>query len=187
LGTTPVLQSGPFAGLPDLNAIYPNGPQTGIVSESTALSPAPQATGSWLDPSTGQTGSATIPELPSLDSGIPTFSTTVTSTPLSSTSAPSSGCAWYDLSCEFQNSGLAAQQDTSNITAGVPSGLSAPVTQAIPSAVSSLLGNSFAGFSWGRIGGFLLGLILIAAGLYLFGSQSSTVRSVVRASKGLAA
>jgi hypothetical protein len=60
----------------------------------------------------------------------------------------------------------------------------------IPSSISSgltgALGNQFAGFSWGRIGAFALALIMIAAGLFLFGSQSSAAKSAVKTIKGVA-
>jgi hypothetical protein len=136
--------------------------------------------------------------------GIPTFSTTVTanadtdngasllgglpdpllSLPTQTVSTggqpTATGCAWYDLSCVYQNSGLAAQQDTSNVSAGAPASMT---TNPASSYLSGLFGNTFAGFSWGRIGAFMLGLILIGGGLYLFGSGDANkiVGTAVRA------
>lgn len=98
------------------------------------------------------------------------------------------GCAWYDLSCVYQNSGLAAQQDTSNVSAGAPASMtSIPVMSNPLSGIQTWLNSEFAGFTWGRIGSFALGLILIMGGLYLFGSQSSTIRGAVRTAGRLAA
>lgn len=165
--------------------------QLGLSSEPSFSLPEPVSTGSFFDPSSGlsslptfsvtstasagddDTGSNLLSSLPD-----PLLGLTQASLPSGATSG-STGCAWYDFSCEVNASGLGAQQDTSNITAGAPGTLSTPVTQ-LPS-VSSFLGSTLAGFSWGRIGSFLLALILIAAGLYLFGSQSKTIQGVTRA------
>jgi hypothetical protein len=66
-------------------------------------------------------------------------------------------------------------------TSGIGAGLfgTAPGSQAVS---SGLFGNTLSGFSWGRVGGFVLGLLLIAAGLFLFGKAeiAPAVSGVVR-------
>jgi hypothetical protein len=133
------LTSGPFAGLPDLNQIYPNGPtgapasqstiqiqgnQTGIVNQSTALSTPTQ-------PSNVLGGGLTT--LGGLASGNP--------------GAVASGVASASLGAA-----------TGNI---------------LPSSNTGIGSITF-----GRVGAFLLGLIFIAGGIYLFGKP--TINNAVR-------
>jgi len=87
----------------------------------------------------------------------------------------SNPCPWYDLVCQFTPAGSTPTPTTSGNILG-------NIGNSISSGFTSAFGSTFAGFSWGRIGAFLLALILIAAGLYLFGSQqaASTVTRIVK-------
>lgn len=53
--------------------------------------------------------------------------------------------------------------------ANAAAGTSACSLTNLSACISGFTNSTFAGISWGRIGAFLLALILIAAGLYLFG------------------
>jgi hypothetical protein len=168
---------------PDLNSIYGN----------------PDVPSSPLY--AGGSGGQSILALPSTEnsSSIPTFSTTVyAQSPTSSDGLPDpllslnlpnilpSAETIQEQMASGQSTdngplgtgvGTAAQQNAPGVNAAA---LNTPVSG--PAWLTSLLG----GFSWGRVGAFVLALILIAAGLYLFGSQSQTVRSAVRTGGRLA-
>jgi hypothetical protein len=209
VGNVTTNSSGSLLVLPDLNSMYgnpdvPSSPLYGGGSGSTGYgSTAPTSDSSTsLFPSSSLISSSAPGEagLFDLESGgatgsMPTFSTTVTASPLPSGATPTSGtslssCAWDDLLCQFQNSGLATQQNTSNQGGNAPSSvqsaINSPLVSNPLSSIQGWLNSEFAGFTWGRIGAFALALILIAAGLYLFGSQSGAVRQAARTARGLA-
>lgn len=160
--------------------------QLGLSSEPSFSLPQPVSTGTFFNPDSD---------------GTPTFSTTVYgSSPDDSESSLISSLPDPLLSLASQSSLPSAQSLQEGIAGGnavtdwlngflgagssqqPPSllgsalGNTGPVPSigsSISSGLSSFAGSTFAGFSWGRIGSFLLALILIAAGLYLFGSQSA--------------
>lgn len=145
----PTITSGQFAGLPDLNAIYPNGP----TGQSTL-----QIQGGL--PSTGVSSDLQLP-------------TTILQPP-SVLDAP-----------------ISAPQNPNNLLGNVFNALNniiAPGSSPSSSITSpsnsggGLFGNTFSGLSWGRVGAFILGLILIAGGIFLFGKQpaSEAVSDFVR-------
>jgi len=116
-----------------------------IVDQATALSPAPQGSDGILN-------------------DLPTFSTTVTaSMPTGSSSAPSATITNNPVS-NFR----AFICGQSGSIFGIPCASATTQAQAAAGVPST---GVLSGFSWGRVGGFALGLILIAAGLYLFGKQ----------------
>lgn len=156
--------------LPDLNALYPSGP--------TGSLPSPVSSGSFFNPENVTSSinfpSVTQSDTPDYSSGLPDSILNIpglqTSIPNTVAGAANSinPCSWYDLVCQFTPAGQVASPTT---TANVTSGLGG-IGSSISSGLSSAFGSTFAGFSWGRIGAFMLALIMIAAGLYLFGSQS---------------
>jgi hypothetical protein len=85
-------------------------------------------------------------------------------------------CPWYDLICQFTPAGQTA----------VPTTLG-NLTGSLGNIASSIGGKSFSGLSgitWGRVGAFVLALILIAAGLFLFRPGAPSITQTVR--RGLA-
>jgi len=139
--------------LPSQNPTQPNNSTFlnggSIVPESVALSPAPQGDFNPED-LLGNLGNPLLTESQSV-LGLPSSSTANTPATMQ----------------DMINSLGQAQPNFGTMTA--PGGPLAPGTSMNTPVTSGLLGNTFAGFSWGRVGGFALGLILIAAGLFLLG------------------
>jgi hypothetical protein len=153
-----------------LNSTYPNGPpgylsQTGIVPQEVALSPPPQEGISTLQIQ-GQ----------DLSSDLPTFSTTVYANAPTSTATPTPAPSFGNILNGVLN-------QLTNVMGGTPNagtdmnqaGLGSANASSSGGLGSSLLNSltsktaSATGITWGRVAGFVLGLILIAAGLFLFG------------------
>src|SRR5574337_481095 len=78
--------------------------------------------------------------------------------------------------------GVSADTPVSSTGANSPApgaGSSGPTASSITSSISNVL-NPFSGFSPGRLGAFILGLILIAGGIYLFKPVQEVVNESVR-------
>jgi hypothetical protein len=134
--STPVLTSGPFAGLPDLNQIYPNGP-TGAPA---GLTP-PQSTIQIQGNQTGNVSQATALSTPTQPS--------VVGGALSTLGGFASG-----------NPGTVA------------SGVASTATGAATGTILPISGTGIGSITFGRVGAFLLGLVFIAGGIYLFGKPT---------------
>jgi hypothetical protein len=163
-----------------LNATYPNGPspspQSTLQLQGNPLTqltggsysnsdPNFDASGNPILPGSSQSSSNLLNDLndSSLVNALPIGQ------PLAGTSAP--------LVPTNPNNALGNLFNNLNeIFSGGPSGSSTSPATTSPTSSSSgtsimnlLNGKAFANFSWGRVAGFVLGLILIAAGLFLFG------------------
>jgi hypothetical protein len=170
---------------PDLNSLYgnpdiPSSPLYGggssgqsVLSQFPSVSPSASSYAVPLPVTSGMGSSTDAAFLNSLtQASLPTSATT------SATSATANPCPWYDLVCQFTPAGQTA----------VPTTLGS-LGSSISGAASSIGGMAIpglSGFTWGRVGTFLLALILIAAGLYLFGSQSAQGAVTRTVKRGLA-
>ena len=164
--------SNQLGSLPNLNTIY-SAPQgstvptlwtAGDLSAVGGLGEAPTNSGGLLTQDTSELGdlAATLGSGPAaVANGIPTFSVTGYSTPLSSnpvTSSPTSGLG--------------------SILGQAGSFLGGPITAA--GSGNLFGGNLLGGISYGRIGAFLLGLILIAGGIYLFKPAQTIINTTLK-------
>jgi hypothetical protein len=111
-------------------------------------------------------GSEGIFGLPTMDQ---LFSDNAALNPTPSTQAITPNAATSAF-CNAVSSIMGAPSSTAFCAPYVTGG-SANSTSNTPSNSSGLFGSTFAGFSFGRIAAFIIGIVFIGGGIYLFGKQ----------------